>query len=301
MNALGEMQVFVCAIERGTFAGAAKQMGMTPSAISKIVTRLERRIGVRLANRNTRRIALTDEGTHYFQRGRDLIQAFQSLEEEVSASAGQPRGLLRVNCAAAFGLRQLAPVFADFHARYPDVSIELSLNDHIMDLHSERIDVAIRTMKAQRDSSLMVRKLAETRRVICASPAYIDAFGEPLTPEDLSRHQCILFWRENEAVDRWPFRRSDGGGIEHIDVTGKLASDNSECVLQMALAGAGIIRMDELVVSSAIRNRQLMPLLLDLHVSESLITWAVFHAGSQNIPRMRVFLDFIVKNFASAA
>ena len=298
MDQFTEMQVFVRAIEQGAFAKAAKDIGITPSAVSKIVTRLERRLGIRLVNRTTRRIALTPEGEQYFVKGRHLIQEFRLLEEEVSASAEQPRGVLRINCGFAFGLRQLVPLLKNFQLQYPQVRIELSLTDHVVDLHSEGADIAIRTLASLQDSRLLARKIANTNRVICASPAYIEAFGMPRTPDDLTHHQCILFRRGGNTINRWPFK-SAGGGTDYVEVTGTLISDNRECILQLALAGMGVIRMGELVVSQAIRQRRLVPLLADVHDPEEQTTWAVFHPRSQNIPRVRVFLDFLIEHFGN--
>jgi DNA-binding transcriptional LysR family regulator len=299
MNQLAELQVFVRAVERGTFAGVAKEMGLTPSAISKMVMRLEGRLGVRLMNRTTRRIALTEEGERYFQRGRHLIEEFLLLEEEIAAASGRPCGLLRVTCGQTFGLRYLGPVLNAFQASYPELRLELCFTDRLVDLHAERVDVAVRTLRAQRDSSLMARKIADTHRVICASPAYLAAYGVPQAPEDLLSHRCILFQGPNNGTSRWPFRRADGL-IKHVEVKGAVTVDNSEGVLRLALAGMGIIRMGELVVTEAIRQRQLVPLLVAQHEPERYSTWAVFHPKSQNIARVRVFLDFLIQRFGHA-
>jgi DNA-binding transcriptional LysR family regulator len=293
-----EMRVFVCAIERGAFSAAAKELRMTPSGVSKLVTRLKRRLGVRLVNRTTRRLALTPEGETYFQSGRRLIEEFKALESGVAASSAEPRGLLRVNTGLAFGLHQLAPVLGDFQARYPEIRIELSLTDRVVDLHAEQVDVAIRSTGSQRDSSLMARKLADTRRVICASHGYLDRFGHPKRPADLAHHRCIVVAGSPDG-ERWPFRMPTGG-IEYVEVGGPIRTDNSECALQLALAGTGIIRIGELLVGRAIAEGRLVPLLTDAHKPEKRTTWAVFPAGMQTVPRVRVFLDFLVERFACA-
>ena len=144
MDQLAEMRVFVHAIERGTFAGAASVMGLTPSAVSKLIGRLEERLGVRLVNRTTRKLALTAEGETYFHSGRRLIEAVDGLEHEIAASAGHPRGLLRINTAVSFGVQHLAPALIEFQQRYPDVRVSVSLTDSPVDLHAEQIDVAVR-------------------------------------------------------------------------------------------------------------------------------------------------------------
>ena len=178
MDELAEMRVFVHAIERGTFAGAASVMGLTPSAVSKLIGRLEERLGVRLVNRTTRKLALTAEGETYFHSGRRLIEAVDGLEHEIAASTGHPRGLLRINTAVSFGVQHLAPALIEFQQRYPDVRVSASLTDRPVDLHAEQIDVAVR-VGAPSDSGLMSRKVGEVGQVICASPQYLAQFGVP--------------------------------------------------------------------------------------------------------------------------
>jgi DNA-binding transcriptional LysR family regulator len=169
MDQLAEMRVFVRAIERGSFASAANDLNLTPSAVSKLVSRLEARLGVRLVNRTTRKLSLTAEGETYFDSGRRLVEAVDSLEQEVAASAAQPRGLLRINTAVSFGVRHLVPALIEFRQRYPEVRVSMSLTDRAVDLHAEQIDVAMRVGPLT-DSNLMSRKFSEIERIICASP-----------------------------------------------------------------------------------------------------------------------------------
>src|SRR5262245_44003110 len=192
MDQLAEMRVFVRAVERGSFAGAADDLGLTPSAISKLIGRLEARLGVRLLNRTTRKLALTGEGETYFHSGRQLIESVDNLEQEVAASAGHPRGLLRIHTQVSFGVRHLAPALIEFQRRYPDVRIDMSLTDRVVDGLAEPRGGAVR-VGPLRDSTLMPRKITEVERVICASPQYLDEFGVPESPEDLARHRCIVF------------------------------------------------------------------------------------------------------------
>jgi len=249
VDQLAEMRVFVRAIERGTFAVAASDLGLTPSAVSKLVSRLEARLGVRLVNRTTRKLALTAEGETYFQSGRRLIEAVDGLEDEVAASAGRPRGVLRISTAVSFGVQHLTPALIEFHQRYSDVRINLSLTDKSVDLHAEQIDVALR-MGPLEDSSLVAHKFAEVERVICASPAYVAEFGAPASPADLARHRCIVFTAPGRG--RWPFRTADGG-LEQAEVPPTFATDSLECILQLALQGAGIARLPDFLAARAIR------------------------------------------------
>jgi DNA-binding transcriptional LysR family regulator len=293
VDQLAEMRVFVRAIERGTFAVAANDMGLTPSAVSKLIRRLETRLGVRLVNRTTRKLALTAEGETYFHSGRRLIEAVDGLEHEVSASAGHPRGLLRLNTAVSFGVQHLAPALIDFHRRYPDVRVSMSLTDRPVDLLAEQIDVAVR-MGPLDDSGLMSHTIAEVERVICASPAYLEEFGAPATPGDLARHRCIVFTSPGRG--RWPFKTADGG-MELMDVPATFASDSLECILQLALQGAGIARLADFMAARPIRAGKLVPLLVDQHYPERRPALAVFAPGAQRIPKVRVFLDFLIERF----
>jgi len=293
MDQLAEMRVFVRAIERGTFAGAAGDLGLTPSAISKLIQRLEARLGVRLVNRTTRKLALTAEGETYFQSGRRLIEAVDGLEHEVAASAGRPRGLLRINTAVSFGVQHLAPALIEFHARYPDVRVSMFLTDRPVDLHAEQIDVAVR-MGPLTDSSLVSHQIAEVERIICASPAYLKEFGAPEAPGDLARHRCIVFTAPGRG--RWPFKTANGG-VELTDVPATFASDSLECILQLALQGAGIARLADFMAARPIRAGKLVPLLVEQHHPERRPALAVFQPGAQKIPKVRVFLEFLLERF----
>ena len=293
MDQLAEMRVFVRAIERGTFVVAAGDLGLTPSAVSKLVRRLEERLGVRLVNRTTRKLSLTAEGETYFLTGRRLIEAVDGLEHEVAASAGQPRGLLRINTAVSFGVRHLAPALIDFHERYPQVRVSMSLTDRPVDLHAEQIDVAFRVGPLS-DSGLLSRKIAEVERVICASPQYLKRFGAPESPAELARHRCIVFTVPGR--NRWPFKMANGE-LKYLDIAPTFASDSLECILQLALQGAGIARLGDYMVGGLVRSRKLVPLLVDQHHPERSPAYAVFQPGTQKIPKVRVFLDFLNERF----
>jgi DNA-binding transcriptional LysR family regulator len=297
VDQLAEMRVFVRAIERGTFAVAASDLGLTPSAVSKLVSRLEARLGVRLVNRTTRKLALTAEGEIYFQSGRRLIEAVDGLEDEVAASAGRPRGVLRIATAVSFGVQHLAPALIEFHQRYRDVRINLSLTDRPVDLHAEQIDVALR-MGPLEESNLVSHKFAEVERVICASPAYLAEFGAPESPADLARHRCIVFTAPGRG--RWPFRTADGG-LEQAEVPPTFATDSLECILQLALQGAGIARLPDFMAARAIRAGALVPLLAAHHYPERRPALAVYQPGAERSPKVAVFLGFLNERFGREA
>lgn len=294
MDQLAEMRVFVRVIERGTFAGAAADLDLTPSAVSKLIGRLEARLGVRLLNRTTRKLSLTAEGETYFHSGRQLVESVDSLEQEVAASAGRPRGLLRIHTQVSFGVQHLAPALIEFQKRYPDVRIAMSLTDRVVDLHAEQIDVAIR-VGPLRDSTLMSRRITEIERVICASPQYLEEFGVPEGPAELARHRCIVF---SAGRARWPFRTANGD-IKPVEISPTFASDSLDCIQQLALRGAGIARLVDFMVSEPIRAGKLVPLLVDQHDPQRTPAFAVFPPGTQKAPKVRVFLDFLLERFGN--
>src|SRR6266508_4344355 len=189
MSSNGDMLVFAQVAERASFSAAAEYLGITRSAVSKVVTRLEHRLGVRLLHRTTRRLSLTPEGEIYHRRARDILAAIDDAEVEVSR-AQTPQGRLRVNSFVTFALQHIAPVLPDFFARYPNVQIELSVTDRVVDLLADNADVAIRTGTVD-DPSLVVRKIAYVERGIFASPQYLARRGAPRTSDQLAEHDCI--------------------------------------------------------------------------------------------------------------
>ena len=208
VNRSGEMEVFVRAVELGGFSAAARALRMTPSAISKLVTRMETRLATRLINRSTRKLQLTAEGEAFHERA---LRILADIDEAERAAAGAaPRGRVRVNCNVPFGLHRLLPLVPRFTAAHPDVSLDIALTDRVIDLMDERADVAIRS-GPMRPSQLMTRKLGQSRMAVVAAPAYVGRRGAPLTPYDLDAHNCIAF-NFARHCDEWPFagRSRDG-------------------------------------------------------------------------------------------
>jgi DNA-binding transcriptional LysR family regulator len=296
MSEIADLRVFVRVIERGGFSGAAQGLGITPSGVSKLVTRLEERLGVRLLHRTTRRLSLTPEGETYYLRARDIVAAIDDAEAEVSRSGAQPRGRLRVNCVSAFALHQLMPALPDFLARYPEIELELSITDRVIDLIAEGADVAIRSGLVD-DASLVVRKIAEIERGLYASPEYLARRGTPHSPDELRDHDCIVL-SVIPSPQRWTFH--DRGGVRVIDIPGRIQVDSGEAALRLAIAGGGIARVANVLVADAICAGQLKAVLSDRHVVEPVPLSAVYPQGRHRIPRMRVFLDFLIARFSSA-
>lgn len=294
MDAAWDMRAFVQVVERQSFSAAATILRLTPSAVSKLVSRLEDRLGVRLLHRTTRRLALTSEGEVYFARARHILSDIDEAEAEVARSRGSPRGRLHVNASIAFAAHQLAPALPEFLARYPDIQVDLSITDRVVDLVEEHADVTIRNGRIA-DMALAARKIGEFERVICAAPSYLSRHGVPRTPTDLSNHVCIAM---KTTSSRWPFRKRDG--IDHVEIMPRVTTDNGEAALRLALGGAGIVRLSDMMVGEPVRRGLLVPLLTDIHHTEPLPVSALYLAGRHRLPKVRVFLDFLLARFGSA-
>jgi DNA-binding transcriptional LysR family regulator len=294
-----EMATLVAAIEQGGFSAAARALGVTPSAVSKTISRLEARLGVRLLNRTTRRLTPTPEGEALFVRGRHILAELDDAEQEATRARGAPRGLLRINSLVAFGLHQLPPALPEFLRRYPDVQIELSIGDRMIDLVDEGTDLAIRSGRLA-DSSLVARKICDTERVICAAPAYLKRHGTPRRPEQLLAHNCIVI-SGYPQLRRWPFDDpASRDGVRAIEVGGNVAANNAENVLQLALLGVGIVRLGDLVIAEHIHAGRLVPLLAAVHHVEPLPLHAVYPQARLRSPKVGAMVDFLIEKFAHA-
>ena len=295
MDSAGEMASFVRAVELGGFSAAARSLGVTPSALSKLVTRLEARLGVRLLNRTTRQLALTPEGEAFFERSKHILEEIGAAEAEVARFRERPSGLLRVNVGTAFGLHQLAPAVPEFLARYPEMKLDITVTDRLVDLIEEGADVAIRTGNLA-DSTLIARKICDWERLICASPAYLKKHGVPRKPDDLLKHNCIGVGG-SPRLSRWPFETKQGTHI--VEVSGNVSANNAETLLQLAEAGLGIIRLGEVIVAESLREGRLVRLLADVHQPEPLSLQAVYPQGRHRSPKVAVFVEFLVARFGS--
>ncbi len=291
-----EMGIFERVVERGSFARAAEDVGLSPSAVSKLMTRLERRLGVRLINRTTRRLALTAEGEIYLERAREILGAIEAAEAEVSSGGLSPSGHLRVHALPAIAVDHLGPALPDFLARYPQVTFDFLVTNRVVDLIGENVDIALRVGKLN-DSTLVARKIVDLRRIICASPSYIAHHGRPVQPSDLARHSCLTLSRVPGSAT-WPFRVN--GELVQVDVKGPITADSADMLLRLAIEGAGILRLGDFVTASAVRNGLLEPLLQDVQEPEKYPLWAVMPSGRQQAPKVRAFVDYLIERFGSA-
>lgn len=295
MDTASDLRVFVRVMDRGSFSSAAKYLGLTPSAVSKLVSRLEDRLGVRLLERSTRRLALTPEGETFLARARRIVADIDEAEAEVMQARGAPRGKLRINSGTAFGLHQLAPALADFLARYPDIDLELSITDRLVDLIEEQADIAVRSGHIP-EGPFVQRKIAELQRVICAAPSYLKRHGTPHTAADLKNHDCVLV--AGPGLNRWPF--TTRAGIDVVEVRPRVMTDDAEAALRLAIEGAGIIRLSDVIVGGPLRDGQLIALLTASHHVEPFPLAAIYPAGRQRLPRVAVFIEFLIERFGRA-
>jgi DNA-binding transcriptional LysR family regulator len=295
MEAASDLRVFVRVMERGSFSAAARDLGLTPSAVSKLMSRLEDRLGARLMERSTRRLALTPEGEGFLARARRIVREIEEAEAEVMRARGAPRGELHVNAGTAFGLHQLAPALAHFLARYPEINVRLTITDRLVDLIDEQADIAVRSGHIPQGAYVQ-RKLVELRRVICASPDYIARRGVPRSAHDLENHDCILV--AGPGLNRWPFKTT--GGIDVVEIHPRVTTDDAEAALRLAVGGAGIIRMSDVIVGEPLRKGLLVPLLVDSHHVEPHPLSVIFPPGRQRLPRVAVFIDFLYERFGRA-
>jgi len=248
---------------------------------------------VRLLQRSTRSISLTSEGSAYAESARRILGDIEDAEFAIQPGA-EPRGRLRVSLPSAFGHRLIVPMLPAFIERFPAIDLELDFSDAIVDLMNGDADVAIR-VAAQSDSTLVTRRLASNRRVICAAPGYLERHGVPKTPDDLQRHVCLAITAHGR-LNVWEFQ--DGNGRHAIRVRGSVEANSTEALRHLALAGIGIVRLSEILVGGDIRAGLLVPLLTDCNYAEAEPITVVYPHRRFLPPRVRVFVDFLAEQFA---
>lgn len=288
-NRSGEMEVFVRVVEYGGFSAAARSLEMTPSAVSKLVARLEGRLGARLVHRSTRKLQLTSEGADFHERAVRVLSDLEDAERAV-ASGAAPQGRLRVNSNLPFGQLYLLPLMAGFLEAHPDIVLDITLTDQMIDLMDERADVAIRTGPLT-GAQLTARKLGDSRMVVVASPDYLRRHGTPADPAEVERHNRIGF-NFTRAFEAWPFLTPDGR-IE-LPACGNLKAGDGETARRMVLDGVGMARLSRWHVDPDIAAGRLVPVLEELNPGDVQFLHAVYVGGRTDAPaRVRAFIDYV--------
>ncbi|WP_449253178.1 LysR family transcriptional regulator [Brevundimonas naejangsanensis] len=283
-----EMEVFAAVAAHGSFSAAGRVLGLTPSAVSRTLDRIETRLGVRLLLRTTRVLTLTAEGQTYLGAARRILADLEEAEQAI-ADQGAPRGRLRVSASLAHGRQVVVPLLGEFVVRYPNILVDINLTDVVVDVAAGQADVAIRFGPLP-DSPLTARRLGETGRSIVASPDYLTRRGTPRLPEDLLDHDCLNFnFRRQEPV--WPFRRD--GRDYALTVSGPVEANNGETLTQLAMAGVGVTRVGHFSVAEALARGELVPLLEAFNPGDREPIHAVFVGGASMPARTRVFVDFL--------
>jgi DNA-binding transcriptional LysR family regulator len=270
-------------------------MGMSQTMVTKHIAALETRLGVKLFHRTTRRLSITEAGRNYLEASERILAEIDAANASVAADRVEPRGLLRLNAPVAFGTRQIAPLLAEFTERHPLVTIELGLNDRLVDLAEEGWDLAIRIGNLS-SSSLIARRIAPCRVVVCAAPSYLEARGKPTTVSSLTAHNCLGYTLSQQtSVDRWVF----GARAEvSVQVSGNLRANNGDALRAAAIAGQGLIYQPTFIVADDLRAGTLVTLDLDQPTVELGGIYAVFLPDRHPPAKVRAFIDFIAARFA---
>lgn len=288
-----ELSFFYLLANKGSLAATARELGITPPAVSKRLTALEARLGIRLVNRTTRSMSLTSEGELYFSQAARILTQINELEQLVSSSRATPKGLIRVNASLGFGRRHIGPALAAFYAQYPEVEIQLEISDHPLDLATHGFDLGIR-FGTLPDAAFHARKIASNRRLLCASPLYLDKHGTPQKLADLQSHNCI-FIRQNESpYGVWSF--TNGGHTDNIKVHGALGCNDGEVALNWALDGHGILLRAEWDIARYVRSGRLRLVLEDQTPTRADV-YAVYPQQLHLSARVRSLIDFLIERF----
>ncbi|EGE59390.1 UNVERIFIED_ORG: DNA-binding transcriptional LysR family regulator [Rhizobium esperanzae] len=289
INRSGEMEVFVSVVERGGFSSAATARRMTPSAVSKLVARLEARLGIRLVNRSTRRLQLTPEGCAFYERSIAILADIAEAERQAS-SGEEAAGRIRINTSGSFGNHVLAPLVPAFMTLHPAVTLDIAHTDRVVDLMEERADVAIRAGPLK-SSSLIARQLGATRKLIVASPDYLGRHGEPRSVADLRRH-CRIGFSYARAIEGWPMRES--GETVTIPIPSGIQVADGEAMRHLALSGAGLARLAAFTVRADIEAGRLVPVLEEANPGDIEEFYALYIGQGGPLPaRVRALLDFL--------
>ena len=294
MNKFLQIQVLVEVVRSGSFVGAADVLGMSKAAVSRHVGELEARLGVRLLQRTTRRLALTEAGQIFHARSKDILDSVSEAEDEISTQSGTASGLLRISAPVTFGIRHLAPLWGEFRQRHPKVTLDITLADRVVDLIEEGYDLAIRIGRLS-SSTLVSRHLATTRMVLCASPGYLERHGRPRHPHDLAEH-VVLAYSYWSTGDEWHFAGPDGP--VSVRTHPCLSTNSGDTCRATALADQGIILQPSFLVDEDLAAGTLMHLMPEYRAGE-LGIYAIYPTRKHIPAKVKALLDFLSERFST--
>jgi len=293
MDRLTEMEAFATVVDQGGFTDAAKKMGISKSAVSKHISSLEARLGARLLNRTTRRVSATEIGLAYYDRARRVLSDAGEADALVASMQSAPAGLLRLSVATDFGVNHLSPILGDFLQQFPDITVNMVLNNRYVELISEGFDMAIR-MGDLEDSSLRARKLTETQMRMIAAPSYFEKHGRPTRLDDLNSHK-LLHYSNQASGNAWKIT-APSGEERQIRSAGWLSVNDGQSLLNACIAGLGIAYLPSFLYANAMEQVQVVDVMPDLPIERTGI-YAVYPPGRYTQPKVRAFIDFLVAHF----
>ena len=292
MDRLDEIRAFVAVAEARSFTQGARKLDVSGAQVSKLVARLENRLGARLLNRTTRDVSLTDTGQAYLERSRELLEDFDALETSVRDLSG-PSGTLKISAPVSFGRNQLTPALLEFASGCNAVSLDVSFTDRVVNLVEEGFDVAVRIGHLT-DSSLVARRLAAVRMVTCASPEYLARAGTPMALEDLADHEAIL---DTNVRDATTWRFGPHNDVREVRVRGRLRFNGAESCVAAAVAGFGITRSPAFAAAEELRAGRIVPILCNFE-PELIHVYAVYPHARHLAAKVRAFVDFLARRYA---
>jgi LysR family transcriptional regulator, regulator for bpeEF and oprC len=285
------MQPFMRSAQCCSFSKAARQLGMAPSAVSRAVLRLENELGVRLLQRTTRSLTLTEDGNRFYERCQQIFNDLEEAELEVKQSKSMPTGTLRLSLSFVFGKMHIAPALLRFAAQYPELNLNVSFNDSLIDLINEGIDATVRIGMSS-DSRLIMQHLATAHYITCASPQYLAQYGTPTTPAELLQHRCVNFiYPQTRREPSWKFEQ-DGKSID-LSVNSYLRFDNSEVILEAVIQGAGVVQFPKFIAAKAIARGDLQPILQSYTTQVGLPIAVLYPQKRYLSAKVRVFVGFM--------
>lgn len=288
-----QMLVFVKVVELGSISAASRSSGQTPSAVSKQIGHLEDHVGQRLLNRSKTGVSLTEEGKEYYEKCRAAAEKFREAEEHISTISSEPKGILRIVSSVAFGKSQLIHVLPEYLERYPKVSVDLELSDRQIDLEEENYDVAVNFAEQLTNPNVIVRKVMKNKRIICASPEFIERYGKPLKFDDLPNFNCL---GTSNVTGRNTWQAELDGTTHTVEATGNFVGNSADAVYIAALAGLGIARLSTYLIAEKLASGELVRLLPEYTQEHADV--AVTFANKRNLAfKTRSFVDFLAKRF----